>query len=833
MTKRLFTRALHLVALALALAAVLVVPRAALAATTIAGGNIINQTWTPAGSPYIVQGDVTVPNGAFLNIQAGTVVQFASTDGQGAGINKSRIELTIKGTLNVTGQADNVVQFRAQSGSGASIWYGIVIDSTATAATIANATIANAANGIRTDAPGSVFSASNVAIDQSHTGVLIQAGTPTLTNISASNGAYYGIHVNGPASPTISGCTLKANASIGFFVYTDSGTSTVSVANCVITGSTYSGFYELVGGNASATTTITGSTLDNNGSHGVYLNASTASSSATVNFKNGNVTNHEKGFYTWGSGIMTANITYSNVWGNSLPYWKVSPGAGVISANPLYVSAPSNMRLTSNSPSRFAGDMGQDLGPLPYVNDATPGLHGVLWVNTTLGLAGSPYNVAGDLTVAPGVTLTIDPGVTLQFPANTDLMRSGVHSTLVELIVKGTLSAVGTKASPITMKSTKAEPMNWWGVVVDAAAKSATLNNVNLQYATDAIRSDAPGSVFSASNVAIDQSRTGVLIQAGTPTLTNISASNGTYYGIHVNGAASPTIVSPSLINNGSIGLYMYSASGTASATVTNALIRNSGYQGVYLHATDGASVSISMTNATMNANGQYGVQLYASSGSSSSATIQNSIITNNKKGFSKWGPGISTVNLTYSDVWGNGIDYDGFSPGVGCISQNPLYVAAPNDLRLAVGSVCIDAGTSMNAPQTDIEGKIRPIDGDGINGVAVDMGCYEYVPAFFKGDDTVNGSEAFDDGAENGQYAHGKLDGFGIGQKYGDGTVNGPEAGGEGGEGGDSGADLADTGGESGWGCRTARGNDGSPAGLVLVLAGALLAAKRRKRAA
>ena len=86
MTNRLIARAAQILALALALAAVLLVPRAARAATTIPGGNIINQTWTPAGSPYIVQGDVTVPAGAFLNIQAGTVVQFPSGDVQAAGL---------------------------------------------------------------------------------------------------------------------------------------------------------------------------------------------------------------------------------------------------------------------------------------------------------------------------------------------------------------------------------------------------------------------------------------------------------------------------------------------------------------------------------------------------------------------------------------------------------------------------------------------------------------------------------------------------------------------------------------------------------------------------
>jgi hypothetical protein len=65
----------------------------AAADTIVAGGNVINQTWTPAGSPYIVQGDVTVPVGAFLTVDAGTTIQFASTDGQAAGLDTNRVEL--------------------------------------------------------------------------------------------------------------------------------------------------------------------------------------------------------------------------------------------------------------------------------------------------------------------------------------------------------------------------------------------------------------------------------------------------------------------------------------------------------------------------------------------------------------------------------------------------------------------------------------------------------------------------------------------------------------------------------------------------------------------
>ena len=57
----------------------------------------------------------------------------------------------------------------------------------------------------------------------------------------------------------------------------------------------------------------------------------------------------------------------------------------------------------------------------PYVSDATVGLLGTLWVNTTL--PSGTNTLLGDLTVAPGVTLTIPAGARLS-AATTDQMRA-------------------------------------------------------------------------------------------------------------------------------------------------------------------------------------------------------------------------------------------------------------------------------------------------------------------------------------------------------------------------------------------------------------------------
>src|SRR5438045_5393701 len=114
---------------------------------------------------------------------------------------------------------------------------------------------------------------------------------------------------------------------------------------------------------------LAGWTLHSNGSDGIEAYSSSGKLTVTIN--NSNITsNSTRGVYrnTIGAGSPTITITYSNVWNNPTNYQNASAGAGTLSANPIYVAAPSNLRLTSNSPSRFAGDTGLDIGPLAYVN---------------------------------------------------------------------------------------------------------------------------------------------------------------------------------------------------------------------------------------------------------------------------------------------------------------------------------------------------------------------------------------------------------------------------------------------------------------------------------
>lgn len=79
---------------------------------------------------------------------------------------------------------------------------------------------------------------------------------------------------------------------------------------------------------------------------------------------------------------------------------------------------------------------------------------------------------------------------------------------------------------------------------------------------------------------------------------------------------------------------------------------------------------------------------------------------------------------------------------GEGCIDADPLFVDPDglddnpwhpwdNNYRLAEGSPCIDAGTHTppwRVPADDLDGNLRPFDGDGDAIAIVDMGAYELV---------------------------------------------------------------------------------------------------------
>ncbi|MFH2010731.1 MAG: DUF4215 domain-containing protein [bacterium] len=696
----------HRAALLTGLLALLVAAPPARADTTIAGGNVINQTWTPAGSPYIIQGDITVPTGAFLTIQAGVVVRFASSDAQASGLNTSTVELTVNGTLNVAGTTGQPVTFEAQTGSTPGTWYGIVITAGAASAALTHATIRHAYRGIYSQAPGSVLSVTDTLVENTSSYcVYLTDGDVPLTRITLTACGSTAINVTGASRADITDSLLKGNAS----------QTVVSVTSSNATG-----------------TFVTGCTLDSN-YRGVYSSGATA----RVYVKNCNITNNSYGVYR-SSG--TLEVTYSNVWGNTDDYYSVTAGTGCLSSNPLYVSA-SNYRLTSNSPSRFASDVGTDLGPLPYTTDPTPGLYGVLWTNTHLTISGSPYAVGGDLTVPPTVTLTIDPGVTLEF-ATSDIMGSGANTSTAELWVQGTLTAVGTSAAPITFRPTNSTAGAWYGIRFSDGSSGSSLEHAIVRYAYRGLWYEAPAARAFPYLTVDNTSSYGVYLTQGSLTLDGLVLHGMGSTGVNVTGSSDAVITNAVLTGNPSQTVVSVTSSSALGTVVTNSTI-DSNYRGVY---TSGATARAYVKNCNIT-NNSYGV--YRSSG---------------------------TLEVTYSNVWGNTDDYYSVTAGAGCISSNPQYVNGPGgDYRLQSSSVCIDLGTAAGAPDHDFDGVPRPLDGDGLNSSEFDIGAFEYVLTSFCGDGILNAGEVCDDGASNGTYGACLADCSGPGPFCGDGNTDPP----------------------------------------------------------
>ncbi|AKT39086.1 DUF4215 domain-containing protein [Chondromyces crocatus] len=634
-------------------------------------------TLGPSGSPHLVTGDLTVAPGVTFTLQPGTTLRFDTSDAMRSGLDTGRNELTVRGTLRAAGTPTLPVTLDATASSAGS-WWGIWLAASSNGSSFANAVITRATYG-----------------------VYLESGEQNFDGLTA-HGNTYGVYFAGSASGSVTNSVLRNNSNTGVYVYTSSGSS-----NAV---------------------TVDRSTLYANSSYGVYARTSSGVG-LTINVTNSIVTANSVGInrYTV-SGNAAVNVTHSNVWGNSSSdYSGAGGGTGSLSANPLYVSAPGNLRITANSPARFAASNGGDIGALPYTGDPTVGLLGVLWSDVTLGPSGSPHLVTGDLTVAPGVTFTLQPGTTLRFDTS-DAMRSGLDTGRNELTLRGTLRAAGTPALPVTLDATASSAGSWWGIRLAASSN---------------------GNSFF--NAIVTRATYGAYIEEGTQTFDGLTAHGNTY------------------------GLYF---AGSASGSVTNSVLRNNSNTGVYVYTSNGAGNTVNVVNSTVYANNSYGVYARTSSGVGLTVNVTNSVVTANGIGVNRYTTsGTPAINVTHSNVWGNSSsDYSGAGGGTGSLSVNPLYIAAPGNLRLQSTSACIDAGTATGAPSTDLDGNPRPLDGDGINGAAFDMGAYEFVPASTCGDGIVGPGEACDDGPQNGQYNHCRADCGGPGPRCGDGIANGPE---------------------------------------------------------
>ncbi len=149
---------------------------------------------------------------------------------------------------------------------------------------------------------------------------------------------------------------------------------------------------------------------------------------------------------------------------------------------------------------------------------------------------------------------------------------------------------------------------------------------------------------------------------------------------------------------------------------------------GIYtsLHITD-ANEHLILNNTVTNSY----IPVYMYAYAPSAALISNNIISNSYYGLLTLPSNNAAPSVT--GLLEHNINYDmsGFNRAYesAIITSSPRFTDPEiGDFSLQRGSPAIDAGTSSNAPSTDIAGNPRPDDGDEDGVAQVDLGAYEIV---------------------------------------------------------------------------------------------------------
>ncbi len=418
----------------------------------------------PQQFDILLAGDVVIPAGATLRIEAGTVIRFAPKDYayQEDGYD-SLPEIIVKGNLEILGTEDNPVIFERHADTEPSqpAWYGIRFIDPAVPKTIPNCEFRDAIRALSFSGVGSYyypFTVDDCIVENcSSDGIFIEQSVVTIRNNSSiRNNAGDGIHVENCLGVVdyvnILSCSIWENGENGITfinVYEGNPADTIfagNVSGCDIRDNN-------IGINLqSGEVKIRGCDIHDNSFYGVY-------SSQTAEFPDiwpnlGGFEVGDQAESNWGKNNIYGNGSFALVndsWAHPIfaigNYWGTNNPDNVISDHD-----PGG--VVHFQPFRELAD-----GPYEHPDVPVDIIDNTTW--------SEDRTIAADVTVMPEATLTINPGVTIRFLAN-----SGA-----KLIVEGTLIANGTTSDKITFKSDASSPTgkDWGGIVLKGTGSH--LNN--------------------------------------------------------------------------------------------------------------------------------------------------------------------------------------------------------------------------------------------------------------------------------------------------------------------------------------------------------------------
>jgi len=355
----------------------------------------------------------------------------------------------------------------------------------------------------------------------------------------------------------------------------------------------------------------------------------------------------------------------------------------------------------------------------------------------TWTLAGSPYQVTGDITIPTGQTLQIEAGVQVLF--------QGYY----RIYVDGKIEANGTDGQMILFSPVN-QTTGWGGIRLDGTPDISVFHYCKFEYGKTSATGSYPdmhggavvikdadaqffNCIFSHNDATGDNDGMGGAVYtlnsgSATQTITKFIDCLFEYNHAYGEGGAikftndgKTEITRCRFISNsanyggGAILYYTALDVHLTQCLFYNNATQNSGGGAIKtLNPQNGLTIS----NCTFVENTAYGAgEGGAADFDYADVEIINSIFYNNNQ---TYGKDISvgqntTVNITYSDV-----DMPDFATGNNNLSNlNPQFVNPANgDFHLQASSPCIDAGVDIGLPY---------------NGTAPDLGCFEY------GTSTVN----------------------------------------------------------------------------------------------
>ncbi len=516
-------------------------------------------TWSTVGSPYKVMGDLNIPLGKTLTIEAGVEVWMSS----GSTVN-------VEGELFANGTTENPIKFSAGSMTETPTdWEGIVFASGSDNSILSYCSIENAKLPIYMEDSSPEISHCDI-VDASSTYYSLRLLRSNAhihhSTISSNYDTEHGLYLNN-SSPLI-----EYNEIIGMRNAMDvQSSSNPQILHNVIQNYTYTAFV----------------------CDGYY-----GDSFPVINY---NTIQTNRGDY--------------NTWAIRTSYYGNDPGNGAVQT----IDAKDNYWGTDN-PQLISGGIDQWSGGTstdPFVDfsgfldgpDGTavaghfiaPGIVSELTWDSAQG----PYIVLGHAVVPNGQELTVSPGTEVRFLGGSESVFSTTRDVRSSLRIYGKLTAVGNSGSMIYFSSNHRNPTegNWTGIVLYNNSDDTSLisyskieHAFNGVYCIGASPEISHNTIIAGPGNAYSSYLYGIRLEEGSaPDVSNNLITGFNYSGCDgINILDSSPTISGNTIEDNYYGVYVKDGSPSISS---NIIIGS--YYGLSLRADSNTAASITPSIAS------------------------------------------------------------------------------------------------------------------------------------------------------------------------------------------------------------------------------------------